>query len=144
MDIHRPPVIAAMEVSQEATGRYGVIDPGARDGAVVEVKGLVEKPAPAEAPSRLAVIGRYVLEPRVMQLLGRMQKGAGGEIQLTDAIADLIGQAPFHGLAFEGRRFDCGDRLGYLQAIVAHALARDDLAPAFAAWLDDALNDHRG
>ena len=136
-------VIAAMEVPREQTSRYGVIDPGARHGAVVEVKGLVEKPDPAKAPSRLAVIGRYVLEPRVMALLGRMQTGAGGEIQLTDALADLIGGAPFHGLAFEGRRFDCGDRLGYLQAIVAHALARPDLSQAFAAWLEATLSDRR-
>jgi len=132
-------VIAAMEVPEEATRRYGVIDPGARKGAVVEVKGLVEKPEPGRAPSRLAVIGRYVLEPRVLALLGRMQTGAGGEIQLTDALADLIGAAPFHGIAFEGRRFDCGDRMGYLQAIVAHALARDDVGPAFSAWLRETL-----
>jgi UTP--glucose-1-phosphate uridylyltransferase len=136
-------VIAAMEVAQEATRRYGVIEPGARDGGIVEVKGLVEKPEPEKAPSRLAVIGRYVLEPRVLELLGRMQKGAGGEIQLTDALADLIGGAPFHGVAFAGQRFDCGDRMGYLQAIVAHALARDDLGPGFAAWLRGMLVQHR-
>jgi len=132
-------VIAVMEVPEQATSRYGVIDPGAANGRVVEVRDLVEKPDPATAPSRLAVIGRYVLEPRVFELLGRMQKGAGGEIQLTDALADLIGGGPFHGLRFEGTRFDCGDRLGYLQAIVSFALARGDIGPALADHLRRAL-----
>lgn len=121
-------VVAVMEVPAEQTGRYGVLDPGADDGRLVEAKGMVEKPAPADAPSRLAVVGRYVLLPEVFEHLGRHETGAGGEIQLTDAMAKMLGRTPFHGLRFSGRRFDCGDKLGYLEAIVAAALARDDVA----------------
>jgi UTP--glucose-1-phosphate uridylyltransferase len=129
-------IVAVMEVPAEQTARYGVLDPGADDGRLVEVRGLVEKPRPELAPSRLAVIGRYVLMPEVFDHLARHQTGAGGEIQLTDAMARLIGRQPFHGLRFEGRRFDCGDKLGYLEAIVALALARDDVGPDFRRVLD--------
>ena len=120
-------VVAVEEVPPEQTDRYGVLDPVSDDGRLVEIKGLVEKPAPAEAPSRLAIIGRYILLPEVFDHLARQQKGAGGEIQLTDAMARMIGRRPFHGLRFEGRRFDCGARLGYLEATVACALERADL-----------------
>jgi UTP--glucose-1-phosphate uridylyltransferase len=120
-------VVAVEEVPQEHTGRYGVLDPISDDGRLIGIKGLVEKPAPAEAPSRLAVIGRYILLPEVFEHLALQQTGAGGEIQLTDAMARMIGRHPFHGLRFEGRRFDCGARLGYLEAIIACALERDDL-----------------
>ena len=123
-------LIAVMEVAAEHTSRYGVLDPGRAEGRLVEVKGLVEKPKPAEAPSRLAVIGRYILEPKVFSLLDRHEVGAGGEIQLTDALARLIGGAPFHGFRFEGERFDCGDKAGFLAATVAYALRRPDLGPA--------------
>jgi UTP--glucose-1-phosphate uridylyltransferase len=129
-------IIAVMEVPAAQTARYGVIDPGADDGRLVEVRGLVEKPRPEVAPSRLAVIGRYVLLPEIFDHLARHQTGAGGEIQLTDAMARLLGRQPFHGLRFEGRRFDCGDKLGYLEAIVALALDRADLGPAFRAILE--------
>jgi len=125
-------IVAVMEVPEEHTARYGVLDPGAREGGLVEVRGLVEKPDPAEAPSRLAVIGRYVLMPEVFSHLSKHQVGAGGEIQLTDAMQRLIATQPFHGLAFEGRRFDCGDKLGYLEAIIALAAGREDLGPAFS------------
>ncbi|MCB1883024.1 MAG: UTP--glucose-1-phosphate uridylyltransferase GalU [Geminicoccaceae bacterium] len=121
-------VVAVMEVPEEQTSRYGIVNPGRRDGDLVEVRGLVEKPDPSDAPSRLAVIGRYVLTPQVFDHLSRHQTGAGGEIQLTDAMESLIGRQPFHGLSFEGRRFDCGDKLGYLEAIVALASSRDELA----------------
>ena len=124
-----------MEVPAEQTARYGVLDPGKDDGRLVEVQRLVEKPKPAEAPSRLAVIGRYVLLPEVFDHLSRHERGAGGEIQLTDAMARLIGRQPFHGLRFEGRRFDCGDKQGYLEAIVALALDRPDLRDGFRATL---------
>ena len=120
-------VVAVEEVPQDQTSRYGVLDPIADDGRLIEIKGLVEKPAPAEAPSRLAVIGRYILLPEVFEHLALQQTGAGGEIQLTDAMARMIGRYPFHGLRFEGRRFDCGARLGYLEATIACALERDDL-----------------
>ncbi len=124
-------IVAVMEVPHEHTSRYGVITPGAVDGALTEVRGLVEKPRPEEAPSRLAVIGRYILLPEVMTHLAEQKVGAGGEIQLTDAMARLIGTTPFHGLAFAGRRYDCGDKLGYLEAIVAIASGRQDLQPGF-------------
>ena len=128
-------ILAVMEVAAEHTSRYGVLDPGADDGSLVEARGMVEKPDPAKAPSRLAVIGRYILMPEIFELLATQQKGAGGEIQLTDAMAKLIGRQPFHGLRFEGRRFDCGDKQGYLEAIVALALERPDLAQEFRATL---------
>jgi UTP--glucose-1-phosphate uridylyltransferase len=120
-------LVAVEEVPQDQTDRYGVLDPISDDGRLVEIRGLVEKPAPAEAPSRLAVIGRYILLPQVFEHLSMQQRGAGGEIQLTDAMAKMIGGAPFHGLRFAGRRFDCGGKLGYLEAMVACALEREDL-----------------
>ena len=122
-------VVAAMEVPDEHTSRYGIIDAGGASGDVRPVQGLVEKPPAGTAPSNLAVIGRYILMPEVFEELGRQEKGAGGEIQLTDAMARLIDRQPFHGLAFDGTRFDCGDKLGFLEANVAFALARDDLGP---------------
>jgi UTP--glucose-1-phosphate uridylyltransferase len=132
-------IVAVEEVAREQTDRYGVLDPAADDGRLVEVKGLVEKPDPARAPSRLAIIGRYILLPEVFEHLALQHKGAGGEIQLTDAMARMIGHSPFHGLRFEGRRFDCGARLGYLEAIVACALEREDLR----AGVRDILERHR-
>jgi UTP--glucose-1-phosphate uridylyltransferase len=120
-------LVAVEEVPHEQTDRYGVLDPVRDDGRLVEIKGLVEKPEPNEAPSRLAVIGRYVLLPEVFEHLSLQRKGAGGEIQLTDAMARMIGRTPFHGLRFTGRRFDCGSKLGYLEATIACALEREDL-----------------
>lgn len=134
-------VVAVMDVPREHTARYGVLDIGADDGRLVEVRGLVEKPQPAQAPSTLSVIGRYILRPEVFDHLGQMRRGAGGEIQLTDAMADLIGDSPFHGLRFEGRRFDCGDKLGFLQATVAFGLSRPDLRDGLANYLNDTLRD---
>ncbi len=122
-------VVAIEEVPKERVSSYGVIAPGATKGRLVEVTGLVEKPPIEKAPSNLTVIGRYVLMPEVIGHLARFEKGAGGEIQLTDGMAKLIGGQPFHGLRYEGRRFDCGDKAGYLEAQVAFALARDDLGP---------------
>ena len=115
-------LVAVEEVPYDQTDRYGVLDPIGDGDWLVEIGGLVEKPAPAEAPSRLAVIGRYILLPEVFQHLSSQQKGAGGEIQLTDAMAKMIGRVPFHGLRFAGRRFDCGSKLGYLEATIACAL----------------------
>jgi UTP--glucose-1-phosphate uridylyltransferase len=124
-------IVAVMEVPREHTNRYGVLDVARDDGRIVTVKGLVEKPDPKEAPSTLSIIGRYILQPQVFGHLGRIGRGAGGEIQLTDALAELIGgNKPFHGLRFDGRRFDCGDKVGFLQANIAFALARPDMAPA--------------
>ena len=123
-------MICAMEVPEEATDKYGIITPGVRDGALTEVKGLVEKPKRGTSPSNLAVIGRYILQPEVMRVLERQEKGAGGEIQLTDAMARMIGDQPFHGLTFDGVRYDCGDKAGFIQANIAVALERDDMAQA--------------
>ncbi len=120
-------LIAVMEVPREHTKRYGVIDPGRDEGRLIQVKGLVEKPAPAQAPSTCAVIGRYILEPTVFDYLGRKTKGAGGEVQLTDSLVPMIGRSPFHGYRFEGRRFDCGDKVGFFEANLAFALAREDI-----------------
>jgi UTP-glucose-1-phosphate uridylyltransferase len=97
---------------------------------LVQVRGLVEKPKPEDAPSNLAVIGRYILEPAVFDHLDKKKKGAGGEIQLTDSLIPLIGQSPFHGYRFEGQRFDCGDKIGFFEAQIAFALERADLGPA--------------
>lgn len=128
-------VVAVTEVPREHTNRYGILDIGSDDGRLVEVKGLVEKPDPKVAPSNLSIIGRYVLLPDVLVPLSRLDRGAGGEVQLTDAMAKMIGFAPFHGLRYEGRRFDCGDKLGYLEAQIAYALQRDDLAAGVREFL---------
>jgi UTP--glucose-1-phosphate uridylyltransferase len=127
-------LLCAQEVSDDQTHLYGVITPGKRDGALTEVKGLVEKPAKGTAPSNLAVIGRYILQPQVMQVLDGSEKGAGGEIQLTDAMARMIGDQAFHGVTFAGRRFDCGDKAGYIHANMALAAEREDIGPAVRAF----------
>ena len=128
-------VVAVTEVPREHTNRYGILAIGADNGRIVEVLGLVEKPAPADAPSNLSIIGRYVLTADVMDHLARMERGAGNEVQLTDAMARMIGHGPFHGLRYEGRRFDCGDKVGFLEAQLAFALKRPDLAPAVRDFL---------
>ena len=132
-------MVATMDVAREHTPRYGIIDSGGVEaehiGDVLPVGGLIEKPEASMAPSTHAVIGRYILVPEVFAELDRQETGAGGEIQLTDAMARLIGRFPFHALRFEGRRFDCGDKLGFLEANVAFALARDDLGPAWRETL---------
>ena len=131
-------IIAAMEVPHEHTNRYGIVSPGKDSGRLVEVKSLVEKPKPAQAPSNLAVIGRYVLDPGVFDQLDRVERGAGNEIQLTDALARMIGMMPFHGFRFEGTRFDCGDKVGFLHANIAFALERDDMGDEVRDMLRDA------
>jgi UTP--glucose-1-phosphate uridylyltransferase len=128
-------VVAVTEVPREHTNRYGILKVGRDSGRLVEVTGLVEKPAPKDAPSNLSIIGRYVLMPEVIEHLARMERGAGGEVQLTDAMAKLIGVQPFHGVRYEGRRFDCGDKVGFLEAQIAFALKRDDLGPAVREFL---------
>lgn len=120
-------MVAVTEVPRSHTDRYGVLEAGEDDGRLAEIVGLVEKPRPEEAPSTLGIIGRYILLPDVFDALARTGQGAGGEIQLTDAMAGLVGRAPFHGFRFAGRRYDCGDRIGFLEANVAFALARGDL-----------------
>jgi UTP--glucose-1-phosphate uridylyltransferase len=131
-------MLCTEEVPHERTGSYGVITPGTQDGAVTEVLGLVEKPKPEDAPSNLAVIGRYILQPDVMRVLDKGETGAGGEIQLTDAMAQLIGKQPFHAVKVDAVRHDCGDKAGYVIANVALALEREDIAPKIREYLDRA------
>ncbi|MDX5359708.1 MAG: UTP--glucose-1-phosphate uridylyltransferase GalU [Alphaproteobacteria bacterium] len=132
-------VVAVMDVPREHTRRYGILDVAHDDGRLASVRGLVEKPAPEEAPSTLSIIGRYILMPEVFEPLDRQQTGAGGEIQLTDAMATLLGRQPFHGLRFQGTRFDCGDKAGFVQAQIAFALQRPDIAPAVRGYLGTLL-----
>jgi UTP--glucose-1-phosphate uridylyltransferase len=122
-------LVATEEVPLEKTKSYGIITPGETNGAQTEVKGLVEKPDPADAPSRLGIIGRYILQPEIMRVLDKGETGAGGEIQLTDAMAKLIGRQPFHALTVNAARYDCGDASGFVLANLAMAMKRDDLAP---------------
>lgn len=130
-------IICAQQVSRDKTASYGIITPGESNGALTEVRGLVEKPKPEDAPSTLGVVGRYILQPEVMRVLERQEKGAGGEIQLTDAMAAMIGDQPFHGVTFEGTRYDCGDKAGFITANIALALEREDLAPTVRAFMKD-------
>lgn len=127
-------IICAEEVDPARTGSYGILTPGKRDGALTEVKGMVEKPAPADARSNLAIVGRYILQPAVMEALADHQRGSGGEIQLTDAMEKVMRDQPFHGYTFQGRRYDCGDKAGYVEATMAMALARPDIAPTVRAF----------
>ena len=120
-------LVAVEEVPLEKTDQYGILEIAEEEGRLVGAKGVVEKPAPADAPSTLGIIGRYILEPLVLTILAHQDKGAGNEIQLTDAMAKCIGIVPFHGYRFEGRRFDCGSKLGFLEANVAYALEREDM-----------------
>ncbi len=133
-------VIGALEVADSETDKYGIISPGAIDGRLTEVTALVEKPAKGTSPSNLMIPGRYILQPEVMRILEGQEKGAGGEIQLTDAMAQLIGNQPFHGFTFDGQRYDCGDKAGYIQANLALALARDDIGPAVRAFAKTLLD----
>ena len=128
-------MVALMEVPKEQTSSYGVVKPGDITDRLVEIRGLVEKPKAEEAPSNLAAIGRYILQPKVFEDLGRMEKGAGGEIQLTDALARQLGLQPFNGYLFEGRRFDCGNKVGFLEANLAFALDRADMRDDITAFL---------
>jgi UTP--glucose-1-phosphate uridylyltransferase len=121
-------LISVLEVPEDEVSSYGVIAPGKSSGALTEVKGLVEKPKREDAPSNLIISGRYILQPEVMRVLECQEKGAGGEIQLTDAMARMIGNQPFHAVTFAGKRYDCGSKLGFVEATLALALERDDMA----------------
>ena len=128
-------IVAAEEKPRGETQRYGVIDPGRTRGNVTEVKGVVEKPRPQDAPSTLCVIGRYILPPEIFVELERRERGAGNEIQLTDALARLLGRIPFHAVTTTCARYDCGDKVGFLQANIAVGLQRPDIAPALRRLL---------
>jgi len=134
-------MVAAMEVPDNRTNAYGMLDVKEDMGSVVSVKGMVEKPKIGEAPSNLAVIGRYILSPQVMSNLNKLKSGAGGEIQLTDAIAlEIENSENVYGFRFRGQRFDCGSKAGFLQATVAFAMAREDLRDEFTDFLTDMLS----
>ena len=120
-------VISVLDVPKDQTSRYGIVVTGKDDGRLAEVAGMVEKPKPEAAPSTLAIIGRYVLLPEVFRHLDRKERGAGNEIQLTDALAKMVGNAPFHALRYAGRRYDCGNRLGFLEANLAIGLTHPEI-----------------
>jgi UTP--glucose-1-phosphate uridylyltransferase len=120
-------LVGVTDVPREHTNRYGILDVENDDGRLASIKGLVEKPAPDKAPSTLSIIGRYILQPEIFTELEAKRTGAGGEIQLTDSMARLIGRQPFHGLRFNGTRYDCGDKIGFIEANVAFAMAHPEL-----------------
>jgi UTP--glucose-1-phosphate uridylyltransferase len=128
-------IISVLEVPHEEVSSYGVIAPGKTSGNLTEVTGLVEKPKTEDAPSNLIISGRYILQPEVMRVLEGQEKGAGGEIQLTDAMAQMIGNQPFHAVTFAGRRFDCGSKVGFVEATLSLALEREDMAEEIGAML---------
>ena len=128
-------VVAVLEIPEDQTHKYGIVDPGASEGAVTEIRKMVEKPAKGTAPSRLAIVGRYILQPEIFALLDKGERGAGGEIQLTDAMAKLIGEQAFHALTFDGERHDCGDNAGFIQANIALALERPEIADSVRAFI---------
>jgi len=133
-------LVAAEEKDREETRNYGVVDPGIARGNITEVQGIVEKPEPKDAPSTLCVIGRYILPHEIFEALDKKETGAGGEIQLTDAMARLLGKVPFHAVKTSCRRFDCGNKVGFLHANLAIGLERPDIAPRLKAVLAN-LND---
>jgi len=134
-------MVAVMDVPREHSSRYGILDVASDNGLLAEITGLVEKPNPEKAPSTLSVVGRYILTPDVFNHLERMEQGTGDEIQLTDAMAKMVGDRPFHGLRFHGTRFDCGDKLGFLKATVAVGLARSDLREGFENYLSSLASE---
>ena len=132
-------LISVLEVPQAEVSSYGVIDPGESRGALTEVKGLVEKPPVDQAPSNKIISARYILQPEVMRTLENQGKGAGGEIQLTDAMARMIGSQPFHAVTFDGRRYDCGSKVGFVEATLALALEREDMSADVRAMAERLL-----
>ncbi len=134
-------LISVLEVPAEDVSSYGVIDPGNAHGTLTEVNGLVEKPPVEQAPSNKIISGRYILQPEVMRTLENQEKGAGGEIQLTDAMAKMIGTQPFHAVTFDGNRYDCGSKTGFVEATLALALQRDDMGSEVRAIAERLLNN---
>lgn len=133
-------VVCGYEVPADETDKYGIVEPGVRNDALVEVKGLVEKPVRGTAPSNMMIPGRYILQPEVMRILETQEKGAGGEIQLTDAMAAMIGNQPFHAFVFDGKRYDCGDKAGYVHANMALALDHPEIAGKVRAFGEALFN----
>jgi UTP--glucose-1-phosphate uridylyltransferase len=129
-------LVAVEEIPSAQTTSYGILDIDRDDGQLIRARGLVEKPLPENSPSTLGIIGRYILEPIVLTVLEHQERGTGNEIQLTDAMAKTIGLIPFHGVRFQGRRFDCGSKVGYLEANLAYALNREDLRERVVSMLE--------
>jgi UTP--glucose-1-phosphate uridylyltransferase len=132
-------IVAVEEVPRERVDQYGVVGVGERNGKMFSITSMVEKPPVDRAPSNLILTGRYILQPEILDLLAKQERGAGGEIQLTDAMIQLAKTQPFYGLQFEGRSFDCGSKVGFLAANVSYALEREDIAPAFRAEIKKIL-----
>jgi len=128
-------IVCGYEVPADQTDKYGIITPGKTDGRLIEVTALVEKPKLGTAPSNLMIPGRYILQPEVMRTLEVQARGAGNEIQLTDAMAQMIGTQPFHAYKFDGQRFDCGDKAGFITANISLALEREDIGPTVRAFI---------
>lgn len=133
---HGGNVVLVDEVPDHDTNKYGIIDPGAETENAISVSSVIEKPDIADAPSNLAIIGRYILDPSIMDILGSTSSGAGGEIQLTDALLTSIGSTPFHALRMDGERYDCGSKLGFIEATLELALRRDDLGPGVQKMIE--------
>ena len=134
-------IVAVEEVPRDRVDQYGVVGIGERKGKMFSITSMVEKPAPDRAPSNLILTGRYILQPEILDTLSRQERGAGGEIQLTDAMIQLAQGQPFYGLQFDGRSFDCGSKIGFLAANVSYALARADIAPGFRAEIKKILGE---
>jgi UTP--glucose-1-phosphate uridylyltransferase len=129
-------IVAVQKIAPSETQKYGVVDVANTESAYTPLRGIVEKPKPADAPSNLGVVGRYILTPRIFTLLENTSSGSGGEIQLTDAIAKLLHEEAVHAYRFEGKRYDCGTKLGYLEATIAYALKHPELAEDFKNFLE--------
>jgi len=134
-------VIAVEQVPEKDVSKYGVIDPASRVGNQIEMKGMVEKPPAATAPSNLAITGRYILQGKIFEYLKDQAAGAGGEIQLTDAMARLMKNEAFHAVEYEGTSYDCGDKLGYLRAVISHATHNDEFGSAARALIEETLKE---
>ncbi len=135
----RASTVAVIEVPREETSRYGILDADNPADMTFRIKGMVEKPPTEEAPSNLAVIGRYILTPRIFEILGEQGKGAGGEIQLTDAMSQLLTKQPIFGYRFEGTRFDCGDKAGFQMANLAFALEHPEIKDTLSSYIKEKL-----
>jgi UTP--glucose-1-phosphate uridylyltransferase len=140
----RANIVAVEEVPRDRIDQYGVVGVGDRKGKMFSITSMVEKPHPDRAPSNLILTGRYILQPEILNILGTQERGAGGEIQLTDAMIQLAKTQPFYGLKFDGRSFDCGSKIGFLAANVSYALARSDIAPGFRAEIKKILGEING
>jgi UTP--glucose-1-phosphate uridylyltransferase len=140
----RANIVAVEEVPPERVDQYGVVGVGEHKGKMFSITSMVEKPPQDRAPSNLILTGRYILQPEILDILGKQERGAGGEIQLTDAMIRLAQTQPFYGLEFEGRSFDCGSKIGFLAANLSYALARPDIAPSFRVEIKKILGDLNG